>query len=373
MTMAQRTLSPDAYTVGWISALPVEFAAAVQLLDEEHSDHPLNQDHDTLYTLGSIGKHNVVIACLPAGSMGTNSAAAVATQMKAQFPSVRFGLLVGIGGGVPGVIADIRLGDVVVSQPSARSGGVIQYDFGKSTPDGFARTGFLSPPPKLLLSALSKMQAQSLRGRSVFTSHLSRFDGISEFKREHAGPDMLFDSKYDHVGGPTCDGCDQKQLVRRTPGRGENQVKAHYGMIASGNMVMRSAQARDHLSSELGGVLCFEMEAAGLMNGFPCLVIRGICDYADSHKNKTWQPYAAATAAAYAKELLLTIPGTVQDRGGSLAQGHEPDIGPTISSEKRRYTEPITNVRVSADNNSGFIMGANYGSISGSNSLGRFL
>ncbi|KAL3444390.1 hypothetical protein BJX65DRAFT_310973 [Aspergillus insuetus] len=47
------------------------------------------------------------------------------------------------------------------------------------------------------------------------------------------------------------------------------------------------------------------MEAAGLMNTYPCLVIRGICDYADSHKNKAWQGYAAATAAAFAKELLL--------------------------------------------------------------------
>ena len=51
-------------------------------------------------------------------------------------------------------------------------------------------------------------------------------------------------------------------------------------------------------------VLCFEMEAAGLMLDFPCLVVRGICDYADSHKNKIWQKYAAATAAAFAKELL---------------------------------------------------------------------
>jgi nucleoside phosphorylase len=55
-------------------------------------------------------------------------------------------------------------------------------------------------------------------------------------------------------------------------------------------------------------VLCFEMEAAGLINSFPYLVIRGICDYADSYKNKRWQPYAAGIAAVYAKELLLVIP-----------------------------------------------------------------
>lgn len=82
----------------------------------------------------------------------------------------------------------------------------------------------------------------------------------------------------------------------------------HYGTIASGNQVMRDGIERDNVSSELGGVLCFEMQAAGLMNNFPCLVIRGICNYSDSHKNKRWQPYAAGIAAAYAKELLLLIP-----------------------------------------------------------------
>ena len=71
---------------------------------------------------------------------------------------------------------------------------------------------------------------------------------------------------------------------------------------------MESASERDRVSAQLGGVLCFDREAAGLMNSFPCLVIRGICDYADSHKNKKWQPYAAGIAAAYAKELLSVIP-----------------------------------------------------------------
>jgi hypothetical protein len=51
------------------------------------------------------------------------------------------------------------------------------------------------------------------------------------------------------------------------------------------------------------------MEAAGLMDSFPCLVIRGICNYADSRKNKRWREYAAAAAAAaaYAKEILSVI------------------------------------------------------------------
>jgi nucleoside phosphorylase len=126
------------------------------------------------------------------------------------------------------------------------------------------------------------------------------------FRRENAGPDVLFEASYDHVGGETCDLCDtnrQKERQRRDGGA----VAVHYGTIASGNQVMRDGKTRDEVSSALGGVLCFEMEAAGLMDRFPCLIIRGICDYADSHKNKRWQAFAAGTAAAYAKEVLFVI------------------------------------------------------------------
>ncbi|EXJ59548.1 uncharacterized protein A1O5_12173, partial [Cladophialophora psammophila CBS 110553] len=76
----------------------------------------------------------------------------------------------------------------------------------------------------------------------------------------------------------------------------------HYGLIASANRVINDASARNHAANY--GVLCFEMEAAGVMNRFPCLVVRGICDYSDSHKNKRWQGYAAMAAAAYTKDLL---------------------------------------------------------------------
>ena len=80
----------------------------------------------------------------------------------------------------------------------------------------------------------------------------------------------------------------------------------HYGVVASSNQLMKDAVLRDKLAKEKD-VLCFEMEAAGLMNHFPCLVIRGICDYSDTHKNKAWQGFAAMAAAAYAKDLLRQI------------------------------------------------------------------
>jgi hypothetical protein len=116
--MASRRLRREDYTVGWVCALPVELAAARVILDERHQDLSRNDNDTNIYTLGRIGEHNVVIACLPAGQTGNNSAAEVVVQMNAAFPSIRFGLMVGIGGGVPSAGLDIRLGDVC-GEPTA--------------------------------------------------------------------------------------------------------------------------------------------------------------------------------------------------------------------------------------------------------------
>jgi len=304
--MERRRLRCQEYNVGWVCALPVELAAAQELLDEVHQD-PCRNDRDTnLYTLGRIGEHNIVIACLPAGQLPYNSAATVAVQMKSAFPSIRFGLMVGIGGGVPSEEADIRLGDVVVSQPHKGHGGVVQYDFGKATASKFERICFLDVPPTILLNAISKLKAKSFRGISMFSEHLSKLTDLPLFARSSAGPDILFEATYEHTGGPTCETCSKERAVHRQP-RCNQEIMVHYGTIASGNHVMRDGLTRDMISLEFGGVLCFEMEAAGLTSTFPCLVIRGICDYADSHKNKRWQAYAAGTAAAYAKEVLSVM------------------------------------------------------------------
>jgi nucleoside phosphorylase len=302
-----RTLRREDYTVGWVCALPVELAAAQEMLDEEHDTPPYDAHDTNLYTCGRVGEHNVIVACLPEGQTGTNSAAAVAVQMKSTFTSTRFGLMVGIGGGVPSEESDVRLGDVVVSKPHNTHGGVVQYDSGKATPSGFERTGALNAPPTVLLNAVASLRAKQMRGRARLLEYLSKLDSLPDFSREVAGSDILFEAGYDHVGGgTTCGKCSIEHAVTREARRQE--VVVHHGTVASGNQLIKDAAVRDKLSAELGGVLCFEMEAAGLMNSFPCLVVRGICDYADSHKNKRWQAYAAGTAAAYAKELLLIVP-----------------------------------------------------------------
>ena len=153
MTTLRALDSPDKYTVGWIAALPIERAAATAMLDEQHRK-PLNfikpPNDKNSYTWGQISDHNVVIASLPAGVYGTVAATSTAVQMLSSFPQIRVGLMVGIGAGIPrpDQDVDIRLGDIVVSQPSGNSGGVVQYDFGKAkTGDRFERIGFLNSPP----------------------------------------------------------------------------------------------------------------------------------------------------------------------------------------------------------------------------------
>lgn len=118
------------------------YAAPPPSLDQQYDDDDCNFSNpnisdQNIYILGRVGKHNVVIVCLPEAGTGTNSAAAIAIQMKSAFPSIRFGLMVGVGGGVPSGKSDAQLGNVVVSRPGNSHGGVVQYDFGENTPNGF--------------------------------------------------------------------------------------------------------------------------------------------------------------------------------------------------------------------------------------------
>lgn len=333
--MAPEKRSYDDYSVGWICALPKEQTAATAMLDERHPDLPKPMNDTNTYTLGSICSHNVVIACLPKGQYGNNSATNVATLMIRAFPSVKIGLLVGIGGGVP---MKVRLGDVVVSTPSGQYPGVVQWDLGKATEGGkFERTGALSNPPASLLTALSKLETEYELEGSKIPSFLEELKAkyprlAKKYLKSDSLQDLLFRADYAHVHEPfmntqgatggivetsldedegsddqceeSCPFCDKSRTLKRK----HRSMRVHHGLIASGNKVIKDGLLRDQVNGSLGGdVLCFEMEAAGLMNNFPCLVIRGICDYCDSHKNKAWQEHAAAVAAAFAKELLGCI------------------------------------------------------------------
>jgi hypothetical protein len=216
----------EEYTVGWMCALRSELGAATAMLDEEHEDlqHQDSSDKNA-YQLGRIGNHNVVIACLPAGQYGTISAANGSKDMTRTFESLRFGLMVGIGGGAPNQENDIRLGDIVVSQPNGTNGGVIQYDRGKTVRDGeFVRTGSLNTPPTVLLTALSKLQAVHERLPSKVPIYLAEM--IEKFPQmrtaysfQGENNDHLYRVGYEHAtAAKTCELCDPAQEVNRDPG-----------------------------------------------------------------------------------------------------------------------------------------------------------
>ena len=316
--MKRRCLRPEDYTIGWICAFPVELGAAIKALDEQHADLPYDLQHGNLYTLGNISGHNVVVVCLPAGQIGTSSATSVLEQTKSIFPKLLCALMVGVGGGAPR--PGLHLGDVVVSHPEGGHGGVIQYDLGKKTPNGSVLTGHLNLPSRLLLGAISKIRAKSDELQSCLTENLSSFGDMSYRDQLE---DVVFKADYLHQGGTDCKSCDPGKVVSRRPGN-SNNITIHYGLIASGNQVVKDGIARDKICSKLGSVLCFEMEAAGLMNLLPTLVVRGVCDWADSHKNKAWQQYAAATAAAFSKHLLSVIPAS--DSTNIYSAPEKPDV-----------------------------------------------
>ncbi|GKZ75538.1 hypothetical protein AnigIFM56816_000191 [Aspergillus niger] len=303
------------YTIAWISALPVEVAAAVTMMDRTHAklSQPIS-DHN-VYTFGEISGHNIVLATLPSGSYGTVPAAVVVAQLRSTFPAIQYGVMVGIGGGVPSLENDIRLGDVVVNAPKLGTGGVIQYDFGKILPEQRMQPlGALNQPHPTLLQAASQLQAEEIAG-----SHCSIRQIVSkvlntdlELQRRFSPPgpelDVLYEATYCHVSGEdTCGKCDRHRQIARLPRSCSGWPKIHYGTIASGNYVIKDGQTRDRLAQE-HNVLCFEMEAAGVLNQLPTLVIRGISDYADSHKNNEWQGCAAINAAAYTRLLISKLP-----------------------------------------------------------------
>ncbi|PLB55487.1 purine and uridine phosphorylase [Aspergillus steynii IBT 23096] len=338
----RKKLSRTDYTVGWICALSIELAASSGMLDEVHQDLDLAPGDKNMYTLGEICGHNIAMACLPAGNMGITPAATVAANMLRSFPKIRFGLMVGIGGGAPARRAhpseDIRLGDVVVGIPQGNLGGVVKYDRGKVVANGeFQHMGLLNMPPTALTNAVSKLKGKHELNKNAIARNVTAMidkvkqseDANPDFEELYQRPDdkydRLFKADYEHneegeqesseeteeeedgddeIPLP-CRGCDAARLVARKPRNHPGPV-IHYGTIASADQVMRHGVTRNKIRKKFG-VLCFEMEAAGLMNDFPCLVVRGICDYADTHKHKIWQRYAAATAAAYTKELLEVV------------------------------------------------------------------
>ncbi|KAI9148087.1 Kinesin light chain 4 [Paramyrothecium foliicola] len=323
--MSLKKLRRSDYHVAWIAPVSdLELLPSRLMLDEEHEAPDYDTEYDdNIYTCGSMAGHNVVIATCPPGLTGNINAGRVTGSMFKTFSSIRMALLVGIGGGIPRThqsddpTENIHLGDVVVGWPGDGRAACVPYDSGKFRTDGrFEIIGTIDRPDRVLLNALAKLASDHDMDRATFHKHHERLFALQKHKRKFTFPgldqDRLFQSTYPHQGhhNDKCATCDVEKLVDR-PARNEEHVATfifHRGRIATGHAVIKDAERRDQIREQCDGAICVEMEAAGVDASRSCLVIRGISDYADSHKSDAWRSFAAGNAAVFARELLSKVP-----------------------------------------------------------------
>jgi nucleoside phosphorylase len=350
MTGRHQPSCRDDFQIALICALQVESDAVEALFDDYYEkDYSYGKapGDPNAYTTGRMGGYDVVLAFMP--GMGKVNSANVAAGFRASFPRIKLGLVVGICGGVPNGTDDekeVLLGDVIISTA------LIQFDFGRQYENKAVRRDTLqdnlSRPNAEIRAFLGKLSG--LRGCKILRektySYLEELwgkDGFEEFSYPGADNDILYPPSYHHkhhntvcsiCQGPhdqICDAaresscaelrCQDSMAISRsrvdkakgvtasgrTPTdkelREAQKPLIHFGMVVSGDSVMKSGRHRDEIASREKAI-AFEMEGAGVWDNFPTVVIKGVCDYADSHKNKTWQKYAAATAAACMKAFL---------------------------------------------------------------------
>ncbi|TQN66850.1 5'-methylthioadenosine/S-adenosylhomocysteine nucleosidase [Colletotrichum shisoi] len=337
--MAVRPSRRDEFEIAVVCALPLEFDAAALAFDEfwdDDGDTYGRAEGDTnTYTTGRIGQYNVVLSLL--SSMGKVGAATVATSLRSSYTGLRLALLTGICGGVPSPWTDdeVLLGDVVISKA------VVQYDYGRQYPGRFIRRDTvddnLGRPNKNIRSLVESFRTDLGRERlhrgasqvlGQIRENAAKKRRRARYNRPDATEDTLFEPGYEHKHRDRSDcgcaenacetaraaacaelRCDTARLVRRDrfddmlESEPDDHFEIHVGCVGSGDMVMKSGLDRDRIARD-HGLVAFEMEGAGMWDEVPCIVVKGVCDYADSHKNKRWQAYAAATAASVMKALL---------------------------------------------------------------------
>ncbi|TFB02951.1 Ankyrin repeat domain-containing protein 50 [Trichoderma ghanense] len=355
------------FQIAIICALPLEYDAATLLIDEfwDEDDRQYGRTSGDVntYRSGRIGMHNVVLMLLP--NMGKAAVAGSAASLRTSYSSLRIAFLVGVCGGVPFLGSqEALLGDVVIGEA------VVQYDFGRQYPGEFVPKGALyasqNMPNKdirtLLAYFKTEMGMEDLRKSTA--RHLRVLQQTAEmrhYRRSYQYPgfteDKLFAAAYRHkhqdrsccngaerfcheAAQSSCAevGCDKKQLVSRERLEAKRYLdmeeaqrpEIYIGRVASADTVMKSGVHRDQIAKQ-HNIVAFEMEGAGLWDEAPCIVVKGICDYSDSHKNKSWQPFAAATAAAVVKAMLerYTITDEVELPAPSSEPGQQRRLFPT--------------------------------------------
>lgn len=329
---SSRPRTRDDFEIAIICALPLE-ASAVLCTFDKHWDKSLytygkEPKDPNSYSPGVISGRNVILAHPP--GIGKATAASVAAACAMSFKQVKLALVVGVCGGVPIKTnkEEILLGDVIISK------GVVQYDFGRQFSDHFRRKmdveDLLGRPNAQISSLLAKLETKTHRKSLQYkiADILAQLGSDGPFYPED-DQDKLFRSTYRHKHHDSgycaiCDNCEQNtdsvcdvalesiceetacndtELVHRRRQNQKNKPLVHIGLFASGDSVVKSGVHRDKIAKE-ANIIAFEMEGAGVWDRFPCVIIKGVCDYADSHKNKLWQEYAATTAAACTKAFI---------------------------------------------------------------------
>ncbi|KAJ5667464.1 hypothetical protein N7507_003328 [Penicillium longicatenatum] len=329
------------FQIAIICALPLEYDAVSLLVDEfwDHDDKQYGRTSGDMnkYRNGRIGVHDVVLMLLP--KMGKGAVAGSTGSLRTSYPGVRIAFLVGVCGGVPSSSThEAFLGDVVISD------GLVEYDFGRQHPSKFIAKqetgGEHRVPNKDIRSLITYLKTEPgmsdlRRDAAEFLKLLQEAAVDKQYRCSYIHPgileDKLFEPGYHHkhrsnsvcavchakfetfcheAAQASCQelGCNEAHRVsRHNLGSAQNSHRPcpeiFIGRVASGDTVMKSGEHRDKVAKQYD-VIAFEMEGAGVCDELPCIVVKGICDYADSHKSKAWQPFAAATAAAVLKAIL---------------------------------------------------------------------
>ncbi|KPM45173.1 hypothetical protein AK830_g1380 [Neonectria ditissima] len=352
--MASPPESRDDFEIAIVCALAREYNAVSRVVDQfwDINYGRVAEDPNT-YATGRIGAFHVVLVLL--STMGKSSAASATANLRTSYPKLKFALLVGICGGVPGSAngEELLLGDVVIGKT------VVQYDLSRRYPDGVQTKDTLDDnlgrsaknvrnfvqffETEIAREQLEERAALCLEELQTRTSGRRR---NANYQYPGASRDILFKAEYHHkhqssaqILCEVCDGesdrvceesrnlschelgCDKGQTIERERLKENRDFEAKgqiakaqapcvfVGRFGSGDIVLKSGVERDTLARR-HGILAFEMEGAGAWDEIPCIIVKGVSDYADSHKNKLWQDFAAATAACVAKALVERYPQT---------------------------------------------------------------
>jgi nucleoside phosphorylase len=301
----QKMLKKSEFTpkIGIITALPVEFKFVKRILNNPRIDIVREEkrlyqeyNHGTIESK-SAGAHEIVVARCGKGNI---RAAIQADALIHKYPTVDVIFMVGVAAGVPNVKdakQHVRLGDIVVCNEF----GVIKYDDVKKYTKKIEYVPKHNQPQYEWLTRVEN-HIENMERMPPYWSYLDKILNEEREVRPRTAP--LKDTPW----------VESEKAVKQpvVPGHDPKRPRIHSGAIGSSDTVLKSAKFRDKLSKKFK-IKAIEMEASGIAeatweHGKGYFVIRGICDFANDDKNKRWQPYAAAAAAAFTQDLIESMP-----------------------------------------------------------------